>query len=261
MPPNALMTLKEYLEDYASEDTRKKGLKLIEKETEHIPNPKIREIAIRNLKAIAEGKKRFSIMSLTDTPNANRLHIALFGRRNSGKSSLINALTGQDTALVSDTPGTTTDPVAKAMEIHGIGPCLFIDTPGFDDEGELGRMRIERTWKAVEKTDMAILFCGGDTSAELSKETKEPDFTEELYWLEQLKAKKGIPTILLINKTDIRKDSQALAIKVRESFGDTPVLISAKRENRDRTDPPDYTGKTPSGFRPAKYHRNVSRRE
>ena len=65
-------------------------------------------------------------MSLTDTPNANRLHIALFGRRNSGKSSLINALTGQDTALVSDTPGTTTDPVAKAMEIHGIGPCLFI---------------------------------------------------------------------------------------------------------------------------------------
>ena len=93
-------------------------------------------------------------MSLTDTPNANRLHIALFGRRNSGKSSLINALTGQDTALVSDTPGTTTDPVAKAMEIHGIGPCLFIDTPGFDDEGELGRMRIERTWKAVEKTDI-----------------------------------------------------------------------------------------------------------
>ena len=168
-------------------------------------------------------------MSLTDTPNANRLHIALFGRRNSGKSSLINALTGQDTALVSDTPGTTTDPVAKAMEIHGIGPCLFIDTPGFDDEGELGRMRIERTWKAVEKTDMAILFCGGDTSAELSKETKEPDFTEELYWLEQLKAK-GIPTILLINKTDIRKDSQALAIKVRESFGDTPVLISAKEK-------------------------------
>ena len=171
------------------------------------------------LKSNRRRQKRFSIMSLTDTPNANRLHIALFGRRNSGKSSLINALTGQDTALVSDTPGTTTDPVAKAMEIHGIGPCLFIDTPGFDDEGELGRMRIERTWKAVEKTDMAILFCGGDTSAELSKETKEPDFTEELYWLEQLKAK-GIPTILLINKTDIRKDSQALAIKVRESFGD-----------------------------------------
>ena len=91
-------------------------------------------------------------MNLVHTPNANRLHIALFGKRNSGKSSLINALTGQDTALVSDTPGTTTDPVQKAMEIHGIGPCLFIDTPGFDDEGELGNRRIERTWKAISET-------------------------------------------------------------------------------------------------------------
>ena len=100
-------------------------------------------------------------MNLVHTPNANRLHIALFGKRNSGKSSLINALTGQDTALVSDTPGTTTDPVQKAMEIHGIGPCLFIDTPGFDDEGELGNRRIERTWKAVEKTDIALLLCAG----------------------------------------------------------------------------------------------------
>ena len=87
-------------------------------------------------------------MSLSDTPNANRLHITLFGKRNSGKSSLINALTGQEVALVSDTPGTTTDPVSKAMEIQGIGPCLFIDTPGFDDEGKLGKMRIEKTKKA-----------------------------------------------------------------------------------------------------------------
>ena len=135
------------------------------------------------------------------TPNASRLHIALFGKRNSGKSSLINVLTGQDTALVSDTPGTTTDPVQKAMEIHGIGPCLFIDTPGFDDEGKLGNMRIERTWKAVEKTDIAILLCAGDASIEIPEDA---DFTEELHWLEQLKAK-NIPTILLINKADIRK--------------------------------------------------------
>lgn len=91
-------------------------------------------------------------MSLTDTPSASRLHIAFFGRRNSGKSSLINALTGQDTALVSDTPGTTTDLVSKAMEIQGIGPCLFIDTPGFDDEGELGELRISRTLKAIVQT-------------------------------------------------------------------------------------------------------------
>lgn len=165
-------------------------------------------------------------MNLVHTPNANRLHIALFGKRNSGKSSLINALTGQDTALVSDTPGTTTDPVQKAMEIHGIGPCLFIDTPGFDDEGELGNRRIERTWKAVEKTDIALLLCAGGISAE---ETGEPDFTEELHWLEQLKAK-NIPTILLINKADIRKNTASLAIRIKETFGSQPIPVSAKEK-------------------------------
>ena len=165
-------------------------------------------------------------MNLVHTPNANRLHIALFGKRNSGKSSLINALTGQDTALVSDTPGTTTDPVQKAMEIHGIGPCLFIDTPGFDDEGELGNRRIERTWKAVEKTDIALLLCAGGSSAE---ETGEPDFTEELHWLEQLKAK-NIPTILLINKADIRKNTASLAIRIKETFGSQPIPVSAKEK-------------------------------
>ena len=165
-------------------------------------------------------------MNLVHTPNANRLHIALFGKRNSGKSSLINALTGQDTALVSDTPGTTTDPVQNAMEIHGIGPCLFIDTPGFDDEGELGNRRIERTWKAVEKTDIALLLCAGGGSAE---ETGEPDFTEELHWLEQLKAK-NIPTILLINKADIRKNTASLAIRIKETFGSQPIPVSAKEK-------------------------------
>ena len=166
-------------------------------------------------------------MNLIHTPNANRLHIALFGKRNSGKSSLINALTGQDTALISDTPGTTTDPVQKAMEIHGIGPCLFIDTPGFDDEGELGNRRIERTWKAVEKTDIALLLCAGGGSA--AEETGEPDFTEELHWLEQLKAK-NIPTILLINKADIRKDTVSLAIRIKETFGSQPIPVSAKEK-------------------------------
>ena len=165
-------------------------------------------------------------MNLVHTPNANRLHIALFGKRNSGKSSLINALTGQDTALVSDTPGTTTDSVQKAMEIHGIGPCLFIDTPGFDDEGELGNRRIERTWKAVEKTDIALLLCAGGGSAE---EPGEPDFTEELHWLEQLKAK-NIPTILLINKADIRKNTASLAIRIKETFGSQPIPVSAKEK-------------------------------
>ena len=96
-------------------------------------------------------------MSLNDTPRAMRLHIGLFGRRNSGKSSLINALTGQHVATVSDVPGTTTDPVYKSMEIHGIGPVVFIDTAGFDDSGSLGALRVERTRDAAKETDIALV--------------------------------------------------------------------------------------------------------
>ena len=155
-------------------------------------------------------------MSLTDTPSASRLHIAFFGRRNSGKSSLINALTGQDTALVSDTPGTTTDLVSKAMEIQGIGPCLFIDTPGFDDEGELGELRISRTLKAIEKTDIALLLCG-DT------------FSHEKEMLALLK-EKNIPVIPVLNKIDIRENSDSLATYIEEECKIRPLLISAKEK-------------------------------
>ncbi|ERI85724.1 hydrogenase maturation GTPase HydF [Bacteroides pyogenes F0041] len=160
-------------------------------------------------------------MSLTHTPHANRLHITLFGKRNSGKSSLINALTGQETALVSDMPGTTTDPVSKAMEVPGIGPCLFIDTPGFDDKGELGDLRIERTRQAVEKTDIALLLCGGDAS------NANPDLNEELLWFRELKSR-NIPTILLINKTDIRKGTKNLADRIEALCSSSPILVSAK---------------------------------
>ncbi len=153
-------------------------------------------------------------MSLQNTPSANRLHIALFGRRNSGKSSLINALTGQDTALVSDIPGTTTDPVSKAMELHGIGPCVIIDTPGFDDEGTLGEMRIERTLKAIERTDIALLLC------------EETNLQEEAAWMQQLKAK-NIPVILILNKADIRKDISSL---IEQELGEKPLLVSAKEK-------------------------------
>ena len=153
-------------------------------------------------------------MSLQTTPSANRLHIALFGRRNSGKSSLINALTGQDTALVSDIPGTTTDPVSKAMELHGIGPCVIIDTPGFDDEGTLGEMRIERTLKAIERTDIALLLC------------EENNLQEEAAWMQQLKAK-NIPVILILNKADIRKDISPL---IEQELGQKPLLVSAKEK-------------------------------
>ena len=156
-------------------------------------------------------------MSLTDTPNANRLHIALFGRRNSGKSSLINALTGQDTALVSDTPGTTTDLVSKAMEIQGIGPCLLIDSPGFDDEGELGELRVSRTLKAIEKTDIALLLCGDTT------------FSHEKEMLALLK-KKNIPVIPVLNKIDIRENSDSLATYIEKECKIRPLLVSAKEE-------------------------------
>ena len=156
-------------------------------------------------------------MSLNNTPSANRLHIALFGRRNSGKSSLINALTGQDIALVSNIPGTTTDPVSKAMELHGIGPCVIIDTPGFDDEGILGEMRIERTLKAIERTDIALLFC------------EENDLRIETEWKKQLEAK-NIPVILILNKADIRKDNSSISDNIAKSLGQKPLIVSAKEK-------------------------------
>ena len=96
-------------------------------------------------------------MSLTTTPSGERIHISLFGCRNAGKSSLINALTGQKLAIVSDYKGTTTDPVSKAMELLPLGPVLLTDTPGLDDVGELGAMRMEKTWQVLGKTDIALL--------------------------------------------------------------------------------------------------------
>ena len=155
-------------------------------------------------------------MSLNNTPSANRLHIALFGRRNSGKSSLINALTGQDIALVSNIPGTTTDPVSKAMELHGIGPCVLIDTPGFDDEGTLGEMRIERTLKAIERTDIALLLC------------EEKDLQMEKEWMQHLKAK-NIPVILILNKADIRDNVSSIVAHIESELQQKPLVVSAQK--------------------------------
>ena len=152
---------------------------------------------------------------MNNTPRSNRLHIAVFGRRNSGKSSLVNALTGQDTALVSATPGTTTDPVTKAMEVYPLGPCLFIDTPGFDDdEGELGGMRVERTLKTVEKADIALLLY-------------EADGTLEQQWLKLLAARE-IPVILILNKADSRQDTASVVLRIEKECGQAPVVVSAK---------------------------------
>ena len=96
-------------------------------------------------------------MSLNTTPSAERTHIGIFGRRNAGKSSLINALTGQSLAIVSDVKGTTTDPVLKAMELLPLGPVVMIDTPGIDDEGNLGSMRVQKAFQILNKTDLALL--------------------------------------------------------------------------------------------------------
>lgn len=154
-------------------------------------------------------------MGLTNTPQSNRLHIGVFGRRNSGKSSLVNALTGQHTALVSDVAGTTTDPVYKAMEIHGIGPVLFVDTAGFDDEGELGAMRVEKTRAALKKCDIALTLLSG----------REDPLEKE--WLTAIRAG-GCAVIALVNKADVSDDISERLAFIREAYGLEAIAVSAR---------------------------------
>ena len=139
------------------------------------------------------------MMSLNDTPRAGRLHIGIYGRRNAGKSSLINALTGQDIALVSDAPGTTTDPIYKSMELHPVGPVVFIDTAGFDDEGTLGRLRVERTAGVVDKTDVGIIVIDNEDLEKAAAAAAV--LAEEKLWAEKL-AEKNVPLIFVLNKCD-----------------------------------------------------------
>ena len=132
---------------------------------------------------------------LQETPAAQRLHIALYGRRNAGKSSLINALTGQQVALVSPVAGTTADPVKKAMELHPIGPVLFIDTAGYDDEGELGQLRVEATRDTLTRADVALLVIAGEPSQ------------EDLQWAQQLK-EQNTPFLVVQTKGDLAAPAQ-----------------------------------------------------
>lgn len=157
-------------------------------------------------------------MSLQDTPRANRIHIGLFGKRNSGKSSLINALTGQEVAVVSEYAGTTTDPVYKSMEIHGIGPCVFIDTAGLDDEGELGELRVRQTLRAMDRTDIALLVC---TDADVSREKQWKDMLTE----------KNIPVIVLLNKSDLLEDPLATARAIEQQLQQVPLIVSAAHKS------------------------------
>lgn len=151
---------------------------------------------------------------MNETPRANRLHIAVFGRRNAGKSSLINAITGQEVALVSDHPGTTTDPVYKAMELLPLGPVVFIDTAGLDDMGDLGRLRVKKTLGVMDKTDLALMVFSPENT----------DFTLEQTWCQKLQERK-IPIIGVINKMDIK----ALDLKEFARDFDFPFIkVSAK---------------------------------
>ncbi len=134
-------------------------------------------------------------MGLNDTPSAERVHIAFFGRRNAGKSSLLNAVTQQNIAIVSEVQGTTTDPVYKAMELLPLGPVMLIDTAGIDDEGELGELRVKKTRQVLNKTDIAVLVV--DATVGLS------DFDREIL---DLASQKEIPTVTVYNKADLLDD-------------------------------------------------------
>ena len=158
-------------------------------------------------------------MNLNNTPRSERLHIAFFGKRNSGKSSLINAVTNQETALVSDVLGTTTDPVYKSMEVLPLGPCVFIDTAGFDDQGELGKLRIEKTRGVIERTDIAVMVFA------------DTETTEEEGWIAALR-ERDIPVVAVVNKIDILPDAENVKRAVKENFGMEAISVSAqKREN------------------------------
>lgn len=152
-------------------------------------------------------------MSMNQTPGGERLHIALFGRRNAGKSSLINAITGQELAIVSEIKGTTTDPVYKAMEILPLGPVMLVDTPGLDDEGVLGEERIKKARSVLNKTDLALLVVDGKESLS--------DFSLENEILE-LTRKKEIPAIIVLNKRDEWQEKESEI----SAMGD--ICVSAK---------------------------------
>ena len=158
---------------------------------------------------------------MKDTPNSNRTHIAIFGRRNAGKSSIINAIANQNVAIVSDNAGTTTDPVKKAIEINKIGACVIVDTAGFDDDGELGLLRIEKTKKIIESTDIALLVFDCDS--------ENNDYLLELKWKNEL-SEFGIPIIAVINKIDLNKNYKIVEQNIKEIFDIDCAPISANKK-------------------------------
>ena len=176
-------------------------------------------------------------VTLNETPSGNRLHIGIFGKTNSGKSSFINAFSGQKVSIVADVPGTTTDPVYKAMEIYPLGPCVLIDTAGFDDEGELGALRIEKTELAAQKTDLAIiLFC-------------EEEMEQELKWYRYFKEKQT-PVIPVLSKADLCTQEQRadLAGLIRKNTGTNVCQISAATGEGIRALKEELARRIPEGY-------------
>ena len=153
-------------------------------------------------------------MGMNQTPASERVHVSFFGKRNAGKSSIINAVTGQDLAIVSSVMGTTTDPVYKTMELLPLGPVMVIDTPGIDDEGELGALRVHKSYQVLNKTDIAILVI--DSTA--GKGEEELELIHRFH-------KKGIPYLIVYNKIDLLSTEKIkdLAMSVRAG----EVLVSA----------------------------------
>lgn len=169
---------------------------------------------------------------MNNTPSSERIHVGIFGKRNAGKSSLINAITGQNLAIVSDIKGTTTDPVLKTMELLPLGPVVLIDTPGLDDEGELGTLRIKKAYQMLNKTDVAILVV--DASVGL---TKEDDLI-----LKRIQAKE-IPYVVVMNKCDLQTETmeeQNNIVWVSAKTGHNITLLKdkiaecAKKEEADK---------------------------
>ena len=180
-------------------------------------------------------------MGMNQTPVSERTHIGFFGKRNAGKSSIINAVTGQDLAVVSDVKGTTTDPVYKSMELLPLGPVVMMDTPGIDDEGELGRLRVRKSRQVLNKTDAAVLVVDGTAGASV----------EDRALLDRIRAK-GIPFIVAVNKKELAGPDAIRSIKEQLDLTDDQlcpvsaatgegifelkerIAAAAKREEPDR---------------------------
>ena len=170
------------------------------------------------------------VRKMNSTPSSERIHIGIFGKRNAGKSSVMNALTGQSLAVVSDVKGTTTDPVSKAMELLPLGPVVMIDTPGIDDEGELGELRVQKSYQVLNRTDIALLVVDGTQGMS----------TEDERLLDRIREKE-IPWIVVFNKSDLAsralpkgKNYLAVSSTTGENIEDLKTLVACQIPDRSQ---------------------------